>query len=375
MCGLVGIAGDLAFKDEATMKRLLLLDYFRGPDSTGFASVRNSGDVHVAKIASHPLDLFDMTRFKSALSGAASNTFIGHNRAATRGAVNAVNAHPFQYEHIVGAHNGTLDYQSVQRLESAIDEKFSVDSQALFAAIAKLGIEEAISLCEEGKDASTGAWSLVWFDSERKSLNFLRNKHRPLWYALSKNFNRLYWASEWRMIDAALNMAAVPDELHVETKFSYWATEENVHYEYDIEALKKGGDTRIKPKARIIKGREPAPAHAASSSPFHRTTSGSGTTQTTTSTGTTPSTTKSSGDEFIHLEGDALDPFAGLVTEEKFKSMTTHGCCYCGAPISFGETGLTIFDVDDRVLCNDCSGHSASHNRIHMSPTEFVKVK
>lgn len=375
MCGLVGVAGGLELKDEALMKRLLLLDFFRGPDSTGMASIRSSGDVHLAKIASHPLDLFDMQRFKTALAGATSVAFIGHNRSATRGLVNNFNAHPFQYEHIIGAHNGTLDYRSVQRLEDAVGEKFGVDSQALFAAIAKLGVEEAISLCEEGKTSTDGAWSLVWFDKERNSLNFLRNKHRPMWYAYSAKFNKIYWASEWRMIDSGVHLGLAPDELYKDGKNNqYFATEEDVHYEYDIDALKKGGDKLIKPKVKALKGKEPAPVTSSGHDPFNRSSGGGGTT----STGSKPSKTRSHSsaeNDKIHLEGDTNNPFAGFLIESKFKSMTAHGCWFCNTPITFGQTGLTILDKDDQVLCPDCSGHSEWHNRIYVSPEVFVNVK
>jgi hypothetical protein len=42
MCGHVGVAGDLALKDEALMKRLLIFDYLRGPDSTGLAAIETT---------------------------------------------------------------------------------------------------------------------------------------------------------------------------------------------------------------------------------------------------------------------------------------------------------------------------------------------
>lgn len=151
MCGLVGIAGNLLYQDEFTMKRLLMADYFRGPDSTGFAAIRTNGDAFVAKLASNPIDLFNQKNFDTALNGNASRAFIGHNRAATRGKVVSANAHPFHFGSIVGAHNGTLDQESWDRLEEKLGEKYTVDSMALIAAIDKLGIEKTIKLCNEGK--------------------------------------------------------------------------------------------------------------------------------------------------------------------------------------------------------------------------------
>src|SRR3546814_15519590 len=88
------------------MRRLLVFDYFSGPDSTGFAALRKDGTHRLAKIASNPLNLFDMKRFSEANNGYQSLAFVGHNRFATKGKVNDLNAHPFHYGNIVGAHNG-----------------------------------------------------------------------------------------------------------------------------------------------------------------------------------------------------------------------------------------------------------------------------
>jgi glucosamine 6-phosphate synthetase-like amidotransferase/phosphosugar isomerase protein len=79
MCGLVGIAGQMTAKDDAVIKRLLMYDYFRGPDSTGMAAIRGNGDVYLAKLASDPVTLFDTGKFKplSAASAASIWATIG----------------------------------------------------------------------------------------------------------------------------------------------------------------------------------------------------------------------------------------------------------------------------------------------------------
>jgi hypothetical protein len=147
--------------------------------------------------------------------------------------VNNYNAHPIEYDHIIGAHNGTLDQASWDRLETAIGEKFPVDSQALIAAIAKLGVKDAIELCTEGRDTHTGAWSLTWFDKTDNSINFLRNKHRPLWIAHAKDFRRLLWASEWWMLEAAGRAENFEYLAEGKEGFRFFPTDENVHYKFD----------------------------------------------------------------------------------------------------------------------------------------------
>lgn len=383
MCGLVGIAGALAFKDEATMKRLFLLDYFRGPDSTGLAAIRDNGDAHVAKIASHPLDLFEFPKFKSALNGNASKAFIGHNRAATRGAVSTYNAHPYSIDHIVGAHNGTLDYKSVQRLEDAVGTVFPVDSMALFAAIAKLGVKAAIELCETGKDSTTGAWSLVWYDQIEGTLNFLRNKHRPLWYAYSEDFKQMFWASEWPMIAHALQMSG-QYKLYAEPKTNnrYWATEEDTHYKIDVDVLKAGSTNRPKLKAKKIEGREPVTVVNAATGtfPFQRpAVTSHGTTTTSPSTGGTTGTGKSEPVKaLIHLYGSGEAPFAGYMSYEKFCDLAAFGCSWCQGDVKYDDRGVTIYERDDIILCTECSGHrnnDVASTRIIVPPSVIEAYK
>jgi glucosamine 6-phosphate synthetase-like amidotransferase/phosphosugar isomerase protein len=194
MCGIVGIAGSLFAREELTMKRLLLLDSLRGMDSTGMATVRMGGKkVEIAKRASHCFNLFDTKSFNDILNGTSSLAFIGHNRSATSGAIKDVNAHPFQVDHITGVHNGTLEDSDKRVLEDMVGEKFNVDSEALFAAIAKFGVKEVIPKLQKGKDSYKGAWSLVWWDTDNKTLNFLRNDHRPLWYCYSDDFKLIFW--------------------------------------------------------------------------------------------------------------------------------------------------------------------------------------
>lgn len=373
MCGHVGIAGKLEFKDEATVKRLLIYDYFRGPDSTGIAVVNKDGtEAKVVKIASHPLDLFDMQKFKSALSGYQSSVFMGHNRAATRGAVNAVGAHPFEFDHIVGCHNGTLSPASHRELENALGGKFDVDSQAIFAAIAKFGIKKTVPTLQ-------GAWALVWFDFKEKTLNFLRNKERPFWYAYSKEFDHIFWASEWPMIDAALKLSAQEYELYQDPDkgYRFWSTPEDIHLKFDIEKLRAGGTEKPKPTVCELKGKAPAPVVTTAlpgTDPFGRQGYGSGsgrTTSTTTSRGTLLGNT---ADTLVHLFGNKTAPFAGFISAEKFAEIAKYGCSWCGTDVEFDEVGVTVFERNETVLCPSCSSGAQGHSRVYTTDLD-EKIK
>lgn len=370
MCGLVGIAGHLKFQDEASMKKLLLLDVLRGHDSTGLAAIRASGDVKVAKLASHPLDLLEMPKFKDALNGTASRAFIGHNRAATRGVVNTYNAHPFHCGNIVGAHNGTLDTESTRALEEAVGEKFTVDSHAIFAAIDKIGVTDTVGLMREGATGSDGAWSLTWYDGNDGTLNFLRNKHRPMWYAYTKDFDRMFWASEWHMIDYAMASGGY-DLFRDGDGHGFFQTETDIHYRYDLTDFKPGGTERPKPVAKTLKGKAPKTAGytgGTGTGPFGRDgaapTNGSGgntvgKTNSTPSTCHVPSESKNKKN-ILHLVGNNRYPFAGIVSVQEFTEMAKAGCDWCRNPVDPILPGVTIFEKDAIVMCPACSKTAGS---------------
>lgn len=361
MCGIVGIAGSLQTHDEKTMKRLFMLDHFRGEHSTGLAAIRTDKTVHIAKLGSHSLDLFEMPRFKAALNGFQSKAFIGHNRHATRGGVSTANAHPFQFGHITGVHNGTLDYQSAKRLADACGEEYTVDSAQLFCAFEKLGVEETIALCTEGKDSTTGAWSLVWYDSKLDTLNFLRNQHRPMWWAFNEDYNRLYWASEWPMIQAATKMSETAVTLAKDKEgYDFIPTEVNVWYAFKMSDLMTSGKERPKPTAKFLRGKE---ATASSHDPFQRTgfprtealNTGQGSGGTTGTSTTTSRGTTSSAPSVIELKGSIAQPFAGIIGYAKFDAYASLGCSCCGKDVDFTEKGTIVFERDDILIGPCCS--------------------
>lgn len=404
MCGHVGIAGKLAFADEAVMKKLLVFDYFRGPDSTGFASMQSHPVTgpkgwKLAKLASNPIDLFDMKRFNDALNGHTSTVFLGHNRLATRGVINNNNAHPYAFPKadgtgdIVCAHNGTLDVSSWRALEEATGEKYDVDSMAVAAAVAKLGIDETIPLLQ-------GAWALVWFDTGDNTLNFIRNKERPLWYAYNEKFDKLFWASEWPTIHAAINLSANPDKLYEKDGFRFWAAKEDWHYKFDVEALKGGADARPKPRVKELKGKEPAPAniYTHGADPFQRKgqtwkdgkweDQSFGTTSTTTARGSGTSASRGkaltvsgkvggsscgSGDNVsvLHIKGTKKQPFGEFLTKEEFDKIAKYGCSWCQADVEYEEPGVQFFANQEMILCPSCAD-SDEESRIYVDASRLV---
>lgn len=226
ICGNVGVAGKITIKEENAMKLLLILDAVRGIDSTGAAFIRGNGEVAVVKQVGNPYELAEDRRFNPAFLRL-NRAIIGHNRWATQGAVNKRNAHPFEFETLVGAHNGSLT--SKWRLEDAKD--FTVDSENFFHHVDKKGLKDAM-------DNTAGAWSFVWWDKHAETLNFLRNKERPMYYTQSKDNATMFWASEGWMLDVALARHGIE-------RFEIKSTNEDMHYSMHID--EKGVMTPIDP--------------------------------------------------------------------------------------------------------------------------------
>lgn len=236
MCGIVGVAGFLGFKSDKVFTDLLILDSIRGKDSTGMAAVSVGGNVKVVKQVGGPFELMESKQFEDTLRRP-NRVLIGHNRAATIGQVIRANAHPFQFDRVVGVHNGTLRDRTKLKHQNVYD----VDSEHLYHNINDHGVEEAI------KDI-TGAWALVWWDSDEKTLNMLRNKERPLFYTYSKDKRSIFWASEEWM----LHIACARQEVEIEKPISLPV---DSHHSWEIP-LQGVADSIEPPICKEVKGRE-----------------------------------------------------------------------------------------------------------------------
>lgn len=168
------------------------MDTGRGPHSTGVLGVFTNKESLVVKHLGTPWDFYDH-KSSDKIFARTTNVLLGHNRWATSGAVSNKNAHPFEFDKIVGAHNGTL--RSVFNLDDSKD--FEVDSENLYHHMNRHGVHDTIPIIN-------GAFALTWYDKEEETINFIRNSERTLFYAFSADKKSLLWASEkWMIIIAA----------------------------------------------------------------------------------------------------------------------------------------------------------------------------
>lgn len=175
------------------------MDFLRGTHSTGVACVDMSGDVEIVKKAMNPIDYLSL-RPVEALMTVSDQGFIGHNRAATVGVVNNVNAHPFQHGDITLAHNGTLNNKA------ALERKFqapmfTTDSELVCWLIDNYDLKEVIKSLE-------GAFALTWHDASNDSLNMICNGERD--FNVHIGATKVHWASERKMLDWLLDRNNIP---------------------------------------------------------------------------------------------------------------------------------------------------------------------
>lgn len=191
MCGIVGLvsaySNGFSTSEYDTFKSMLYVDGLRGMDSTGIFYVTNDEEVTIAKKGCNVASFMQESQFATCLSEVLlkGQIAVGHNRAATRGAVNDNNAHPFCVDNeVVLVHNGTWygDHKQHKNVE--------VDS----LAIAHILHENADNL-EAGIAKIHAAYALVWYNVKKKELYLIRNKDRPLYTALTKDEGMVF-ASE-----------------------------------------------------------------------------------------------------------------------------------------------------------------------------------
>ncbi len=344
MCGLVGRAGPLETQDEKVFKILLLLDYLRGQDSTGVASISKQNKVDIVKVGDDPIILFNSQDYDSTVVGLVDAIWIGHNRSATIGATTRANAHPFKCDHIIGVHNGTLDKSSLATLESRMDIMYGTDSETIFQHMAIYGVEDTVKRLQ-------GAWALVWYDSDQKTLNMLKNDKRPLYTCETTRGDKkfLTWASEFNMIQAARAMSDKSDgTLYLDDNgYGYFPLPNDTLHTWSLEQILTGD---LKPKLRAMAG-IPSPTVIT----YKPTLFSAG-------EATPPKT------ESFHLVKDKYETkevilennglILGVFEQSEWEEITRFGCSCCGQDVDPEMHGLIIYTNEGTVICPDCSEES-----------------
>lgn len=206
MCGLVGIIGNKEITKPMmnVFMEMVEVNSLRGRHSTGVLRLDKKGMRFYKKAVNGPVYVNSKDGFEFVTSGTKTRVLMGHNRWATKGEVNHANAHPFRHEHITLMHNGTLKGQYLLP-DSA---RFPCDSENIAYSMMKLGEKETLEKLD-------GAYALVWHNNNDNTINFARNRERPLHFVVTGLGNIIY-ASEYKMLEWICDRNNVAIKEHIE---------------------------------------------------------------------------------------------------------------------------------------------------------------
>lgn len=235
MCGLFGVASSEGRKGEVTrrdaFRQGLQLQEWRGEDACGVALVRArelQAAPTVFKKAVAPSDFIRMLPYERLVQQRFDEYgyILGHARSATFGRGDSdkdFNAHPFLVGSITLTHNGHV--RNYHTLGSGVDVQ--VDSAHVAGALDNT--ENPNSVLERLE----GGFALVWHDSRDGSLNFARNKERPLWWCYVKGENTMFWGSELSGIYHVLER----NDITIDGKFKHCTPFH--HFKFNLKNLRE----------------------------------------------------------------------------------------------------------------------------------------
>lgn len=200
-----GVYLDLKVPDsENVLKTLCVLSTFRGTDSAGLAEIDlDSTEVVVNKLPVNGLQFINTADWNASTQKTRLKNiaWLGHCRWGTVGGNSWKASHPFEFDSIVGVHNGTLSsYKHMY-------EKAVSDSEAIFYKLNTT--QDPIEVLEK----LNGSFALSWYDKVSNKVLFTRNKERPLCYL--RNDKGLIFSSELQFIHFS-TLRALGSDAHKE---------------------------------------------------------------------------------------------------------------------------------------------------------------
>lgn len=177
MCGIYGYVGKP--KDPKVlakfMKVLAVVSEVRGTDGTGFFAI-NDSELVTEKSAVKASDfLKESEYFVDSIVNRDCRLFVGHNRAASMGEVNALNTQPYVGDEWAIVHNGTMhdawDLAKANRVKSKV--KGSSDTEAFFRCVEKVGFNKELLHAVQ-------SYSMIAVNFIERVVLFARDWHRPM---------------------------------------------------------------------------------------------------------------------------------------------------------------------------------------------------
>ena len=187
--------GDYGKIDTQSMTVLLGYEMkSRGTDATGILTVDTKGR-HKLRKKPWPADVFLAARDGI---GCSAQTLLLHTRAATQGRASvADNNHPIKHGGIIGIHNGIIWNDDKLFEHFKWPRNAQVDSEAIFAALNYLPMEEALLQID-------GGWAIAWVDTDidPRKLWLARGNQSPLNYTVTDNGSVIFASTHGAVKDA-----------------------------------------------------------------------------------------------------------------------------------------------------------------------------
>lgn len=173
-CGIIGYSGKSPYNIDKLNYLLFHNSLERGRHSTGFYTPEQG----IVKDALPAEEFLIKNPIKP------NNIFIGHVRAATIGSKTKENAHPFEFDNLVGVHNGTLENHYMMMADANQSIKgLPVDSQMLYKLLDEDSKNDPIKYNTLSK--FDGAAALLFTDKRDPSkLLIYRDENRPLHFGM-----------------------------------------------------------------------------------------------------------------------------------------------------------------------------------------------
>lgn len=189
MCGIYGFIGKPDNETPLILSKLGILNESRGSDSAGVAFQNEKGG-RLLKHAINPTTFILTPRIQTAIYNACNSknlTYIGHTRAATHGAVNNENSHPYQINGIVYVHNGIIS--NFDKLQKVYKTKYQVDSQIIGHVLDRKNPKKAF------ETILAGSMAVPFFYFKELGVLRIVNRVSPTAYAYTKDQKGVYFTS------------------------------------------------------------------------------------------------------------------------------------------------------------------------------------
>lgn len=177
MCGIYGFVGKIKKGKHKQVlkliKHLAIETEIRGIDATGFFSISKS-NVMSEKDAIEASEFVEADNtFVNSIVDNNPYIWVGHNRAASMGALDSTSAHPFTGEEHIMVHNGTCPMVfDVIDDEITAKMKTETDSEAILHLIERDGLKETFKRLTK--------YSIVIANFKTDEIWFARDPKRPL---------------------------------------------------------------------------------------------------------------------------------------------------------------------------------------------------